>query len=303
MILLSAADMKLFELNWTADQDGVLLRTFLQEKCISKRALTDIKFTGGLILVNGREVTVRHVLQAGDAVKVVFPPEKPSEGMQAEKINFNILYEDDVLIAVAKPAGMNTIPSREHPHHSLAAGLLGLYKERGLLAAVHIITRLDRDTSGIVLAAKNRHVHHLMSAMQKKKQVFRQYEALAEGIFLKQSGVVEAPIGRREESIIERMVRPDGQHAKTRFQVVNQYSDFAHLEIKPETGRTHQIRVHMAHIGHPLAGDDLYGGSVLQIRRQALHCGKLSFQHPLTGSQVIVEMPVPEDMKKLLLLN
>jgi 23S rRNA pseudouridine1911/1915/1917 synthase len=300
MIRLSAANMTPFELNWMADESGILLRTFLRKKSISKRALTDIKFTGGFISVNGAEVNVRHILKAGDKIRIVFPLEVPSGGMKAEKIKLDVLFEDEVLIAIGKPAGMNTIPSREHPDGSLAAGLLGLYEEKEIAATAHIVTRLDRDTSGIVLAAKNRHVHHLMSDMQKKKLVYRRYEALAEGMFSAESGVVDAPIGRREDSIIERMVRPDGQSAQTRYHVLAQYTGFAYIKVKPETGRTHQIRVHMAHIGHPLAGDDLYGGSLQWIERQALHCGYLSFQHPLTGETLVITMAMPDDMKKMI---
>ena len=299
MIPLSAINGKPFELCWTADRDGVLLRTFLQEKRISKRALTDIKFTGGLIEVNGHKVNVRHILSSGDTIRIVFPPEVPSEGIKAEQLDLQVLYEDDVLIAVAKPSGMNTIPSREHPDGSLASGLLGLYREQGIQATAHIITRLDRDTSGIVLAAKNRYVHHLMSEMQKQKNVFRQYEALAEGIFDQMAGFIEAPIGRRDDSIIERIVRADGQYARTGYHIVKQYGTFAHVSVKPETGRTHQIRVHFAHIGHPLAGDDLYGGSTERIERQALHCRSLAFCHPLTGAEINICMPMPDDMKKM----
>ncbi|WP_046179867.1 RluA family pseudouridine synthase [Domibacillus tundrae] len=299
MIPLSAAKGKPFQLRWMAGQDGVLLRTFLQEKAISKRALTDIKFNGGLIEVNGREVNVRHVLSAGDAIRIVFPPEVPSDGIKAVQLDLPVLYEDDTLIAVAKPAGMNTIPSREHPAGSLASGLLSLYAERGIQATAHIVTRLDRDTSGIVLAAKNRYVHHLMSEMQKQKMVFRQYEALAEGVFTQTDGVVEAPIGRRDDSIIERIVRADGKYARTGYQVIQQYDAFAHVSVKPETGRTHQIRVHLAYIGHPLAGDDLYGGSTKRITRQALHCGSLAFRHPLTEKQIDVSMPMPMDMNNM----
>ncbi|WP_082860495.1 RluA family pseudouridine synthase [Domibacillus aminovorans] len=300
MIRLSATNMTPFELSWTADEDGMLLRTFLQKKSISKRALTDIKFAGGFILVNGAEVNVRHVLKAGDAVRVIFPREVPSDSMQAERIALHVLYEDEVLIAIGKPTGMNTIPSREHPSGSLAAGLLGLYEEQGIAATAHIITRLDRDTSGIVLVAKNRYIHHLLSEMQKKKLVFRRYEAFAEGVFSDETGVVDAPIGRRDDSIIKRMVRPDGQIARTGYRVLKQYAHFAHIEVKPETGRTHQIRVHMAHIGHPLAGDDLYGGHLQRIKRQALHCGHLSFMHPLTGEEMNIVMPMPDDMKEML---
>lgn len=300
MIRLLAANMTSFELNWTADEDGMLLRTFLQKKSISKRALTDIKFAGGFISVNGAEVNVRYVLKAGDTVRVIFPKEVPSDNMQAERTALHVLYEDEVLIAIGKPAYMNTIPSREYPNGSLAAGLLGLYEERRIRATAHIITRLDRDTSGIVLAAKNRHIHHLLSEMQKQKRVYRRYEAFAEGVFSDEKGVIDAPIGRHDDSIIKRIVRQDGQFARTGYRVLKQYADFAYIQVKPETGRTHQIRVHMAHIGHPLAGDDLYGGQLQRIKRQALHCGQLSFSHPLTGEEVNIVMPMLDDMKKML---
>ncbi|SIR42879.1 ribosomal large subunit pseudouridine synthase D [Domibacillus enclensis] len=299
MIPLSAAEKKPFELQWTVNE-AVLLRAFLQEQSISKRALTDIKFTGGRIEVNGQEENVRYQLLKGDKVRVVFPPEVPSEGIKAEPVPLAVLYEDDAFIAVAKPPGMNTIPSREHPTGSLASGLLWLYEERCLQATAHIVTRLDRDTSGIVLAAKNRYVHHLLSDMQKKKLVSRRYEALAEGVLIDSTGVIEAPIGRSDTSIIERTVRADGQFARTAYEVIQQHETFAHVTVKPETGRTHQIRVHFAHIGHPLAGDDLYGGGCAQIARQSLHCGSLQFPHPLTGQQVSVTMPLPDDMQQLL---
>ncbi|CAM3664340.1 RluA family pseudouridine synthase [Mesobacillus zeae] len=291
-----------FKLIWeaAAADSGKLLREFLQEQGISKTALTDIKFKGGRILVNGEEVTVRYRLKEGDRAETVFPLEKPSAGIAEEFFPLSILYEDEYFLVINKPAGMSTIPSREHPSGSLANGLIGYYKQTGIAATTHIVTRLDRDTSGIVLVAKHRHVHHLMSTQQKAGELKRTYEALAEGHFHKDEGIVEEPIARKPDSIIERHVDSKGQYACTAYKVVGQYEDFSHIELELKTGRTHQIRVHMAHIGHPLAGDDLYGGSSSKIERQALHCRKIRFRHPFTGKDLHFFAPMPKDLQELL---
>jgi len=287
-----------YHISWTVEEkdEGGLLREFLKSRCISKRALTDIKFGGGTILVNDLERNVRHVLQKGDIVSVIFPAEVPSEGVKGENLPLDIVYEDEDLLVIDKKAGMNTIPSREHPTGSLANALIGYYEKIGLQATTHIVTRLDRHTSGLVLAAKHRYIHHLLSEMQKKKQVSRVYEALAEGVFSEESGSIEQPIGRKESSIIEREVKEGGQYALTHYQVIKQYKDFAHLRLKLETGRTHQIRVHLSYLGHPLLGDDLYGGNTDRIDRQALHCVSLSFTHPIKQIPVIYQSPLPGDM-------
>ncbi|KKB38104.1 RluA family pseudouridine synthase [Bacillus thermotolerans] len=291
-----------FQLTWqaSASDQGKLLREFLAEQQLSRRALTDIKFEGGLISVNGREVNVRYVLQEGDEVAVIFPEERPSEGIQREDLPLSVVYEDDYLLVIAKPPGMNTIPSREHPAGSLANGLLGYYAKQGIQATAHIVTRLDRDTSGLVLIAKHRHVHHLCSQMQQEGRISRAYEALADGMFARREGVIEEPIGRKPSSIIEREVREDGQYACTAYEVVRVFRNCTHVRLKLYTGRTHQIRVHLSYMGHPLLGDDLYGGPAGQISRQALHCGQLSFQHPMTKEQMSFSLPLPEDMKQVI---
>ncbi|MFK2825798.1 RluA family pseudouridine synthase [Bacillus sp. B190/17] len=294
-----------FHLHWTAAErdDQKLLRDFLAQQQISRRALTDIKFGGGRISVNGREENVRFVLKTGDKVEVTFPREVPSEGILRERLPLTVVFEDDYLLVVEKSAGMSTIPSREHPTGSLANGLLGYYDDHGIEATVHIVTRLDRDTSGLVLIAKHRHVHHLCSEMQKKHTISRTYEALAGGVFSVQKGKVEEPIGRKETSIIEREVREDGQYACTTFEVIESFSWFTHAALNLQTGRTHQIRVHLAHIGHPLLGDELYGGELTAISRQALHCSRLSFLHPITKKPMYFECPLPEDMRRVITIN
>ena len=290
-----------FRLNWlieTADA-GKLLRDFAKEQDISRTALTAIKFKGGKILVNDAEVNVRYRLQQGDRMEIVFPPEIKSEGVAGEEISLDIVYEDEFVLVVNKPSDMNTIPSREHPVGSLANALIGYYEKKGIEATAHIVTRLDRNTSGLVLIAKHRHVHHLFSRAQQKGSVKRVYEAFASGRVAVDRGMVEQPIGRKAESIIEREVREDGQYACTHFRVLTRTEDYSHLELRLETGRTHQIRVHMSFIGYPLLGDELYGGSTEKIKRQALHCKQLAFWHPFFNRQMNFAISLPEDMKRL----
>ncbi|PAQ14372.1 RNA pseudouridine synthase [Bacillaceae bacterium SAOS 7] len=293
---------KRFRLIWTVEASdcGKLLREFLAGKKISKRALTDIKYNGGQILVNGQEENVRYCIEVGDRIELVFPREIPSDGIKGERLPLSIVFEDDYVLVVAKPAGMNTIPSREHPTGSLANALIGYYEQQGIEATVHIVTRLDRDTSGLVLVAKHRHIHHLLSDMQKNRLVSRSYVALASGLLAHTVGVIEQPIGRKETSIIEREVRADGQYACTRYEVLAQYETFAQVQLKLETGRTHQIRVHLSYIGHPLLGDDLYGGPVEKIDRQALHCSDLAFLHPVTEDELRFHLPLATDLQRLL---
>lgn len=290
-----------FNITWLIDEKdaGKLLRDFLKEQDISKTALTDIKFKGGSIFVNDREENVRFKLNRGDVLKLFFPPEERSEGIKAEDIPLSVIFEDEYLLVASKPAGMNTIPSREHPNGSLANALLGFYDRAGIKATSHIVTRLDRDTSGLVLIAKHRHIHHLFSEAQKRGTVKRTYEAFAGGCLTADAGKIEEPIGRKSDSIIEREVRQDGKYACTHFKVLNRFDGFTHMELRLETGRTHQIRVHMAYIGHPLLGDDLYGGDTASIERQALHCRRLTFIHPFTREEMTFTAPLPEDMSKL----
>jgi 23S rRNA pseudouridine1911/1915/1917 synthase len=262
--------------------------------------LTDIKFHGGAIYVDHQPVTVRHRLGEGETLRIVFPPELPSEGMAPEAIPLDIVYEDEYVLVVNKPPWMATIPSRQHPGGTLANALLYHYQQQRLESTIHVVTRLDRDTSGLVLIAKHRHIHHLLSTLQKQGKVARCYEAICHGRVDKDEGTIDAPIARKSDSIIAREVREDGQRAVTHFRVLQRFHEYTHLSLRLETGRTHQIRVHLAHIGHPLAGDELYGGSREAISRQALHSKELSFFHPFKKQQYTFSCPLPDDMKRLI---
>lgn len=298
----SMSNQACFFLSWMIreEDNNRLLREFLKQQDISKAALTDIKFKGGKITVNDLEVTVRERLKLGDQVTVTFPPEVPSVGLIAENLPLQIIFEDEFLLVVVKPASMNTIPSKEHPQGSLANALAGYYKKSRLAATIHIVTRLDRDTSGLVLVAKHRHIHHLLSERQKQGNVKRKYQAIAEGIVTSDEGRIEAPIGRKDTSIMEREVREDGQYACTDYRVLARLDAHTFLELQLHTGRTHQIRVHMAYIGHPLAGDDMYGGSRDKLSRQALHCCSLTFTHPVTKEKMRFFEELPEDLARFL---
>lgn len=289
-----------FTLEWVMqDKSGITIKEFLKTQSISKAALTDIKFKGGKILVNGREENVRYSLKSGDQLFVLFPPELPSPGLIPENIPLNIVFEDEYILIVQKEYGMNTIPSREHPTSSLANALVGYYHNHGIKATTHIVTRLDRDTSGLVLIAKHRHIHHLLSEQQKAGGVKRKYIAFAEGEMSPLSNTINEPIGRCSDSIIKREVREDGQTAITHYRVLGQNEDFSIAELSLETGRTHQIRVHLAHKGHPLLGDDLYGGKRNAMERQALHCFFIQFTHPVSKEMMTFTIDLPDDMKRV----
>ncbi|MBD7965596.1 RluA family pseudouridine synthase [Fictibacillus norfolkensis] len=295
--------MNTFTITWYVQNEEapVLLREYLKKKQISKAALTDIKFHGGALFVNKKEVTVRTQLHGGDEVTVWFPSEKKSSSMEAEDIPLDIIYEDQHFIAVHKPAGMPTIPSLYQPKGSLASAVLFYYHQHDIPGTFHAVNRLDKDTSGIVLIAKHRFAHSLMSRQQKDKVIKREYIAFVHGELKDENGTIDRPIARNPESIIERMVSEDGQRSITHYKRIDyvEETNFTVISLRLETGRTHQIRVHMSSIGHPLLGDDMYGGTLERIERQALHSEKTSFIHPFTEKHIMLVDDLPLDMKSL----
>jgi 23S rRNA pseudouridine1911/1915/1917 synthase len=187
------------------------------------------------------------------------------------------------------------------PDRSLAQAVLYYYEEHQISSTIHVVNRLDRDTSGLVLIAKHRYAHDLLSKQQKQKTMKRTYLAFVHGIVEKEKAVINRPIGRKEGSIIEREVREDGKTAVTHYEVIEQWEQYALLALSLETGRTHQIRVHMASINHSLLGDNLYGGTHELIGRQALHSHTLTFYHPFLEGIVTFKALPPEDMEQLMI--
>jgi len=293
-----------YRLTFTAQNDSQLLREALMEYGISKRALTAIKFQGGALLVNEVERNVRHSLTMGDKITVIFPLEEISAGLLPEKGELNIRYEDEALLIVEKSPYQSTIPSHDHPTGSIANIVAAHLQAQQIASTVHVVTRLDRNTSGLMCIAKHRHIHHLMSEAQKKHSISRTYEAFVHGYVSDDFQQIIAPIGRKDGSIIEREVRQDGQFAHTDVQVMKRFTiqgeKISHIRLILHTGRTHQIRVHMSSIGHPLLGDNLYGGTRGLIDRHALHCVSLVLHHPLTHEKMEWHSELPEDMRNIM---
>ncbi|WP_100011492.1 RluA family pseudouridine synthase [Lentibacillus sediminis] len=286
---------------WTIEpeQEGMLIRDYLREvRGFSRNMIKVVKFEGGRLKVNEVPEFVTLPLKAGDVLEVVFPKETVSANLQPVNMPLAIVYEDEVMLVIDKPAGVAVMPSMNHRSGTLANGLVAYYQANGIPYTVHVVTRLDRDTSGLVLIAKHRLSHSLLAQAQKHGKIKRKYQAVMEGYLEKNAGTIHAPIGRKTDSIIEREVREDGKTAVTHYQVIEKSATHTLAEIILETGRTHQIRVHASHLGRPLAGDDLYGGSLDVIQRQALHCVELEVEHPFTGKVMRFTSPLPVDMQR-----
>ncbi|KAF1302104.1 RluA family pseudouridine synthase [Candidatus Enterococcus willemsii] len=279
------------------------LKFFLKEQGISKGLLAKIKFQGGHLFVNGCEQNVLYLLTLGDQICVVTPDEAEHETLLLDETPIEIVFEDEHLLLVNKPAGVSSIPAQYHPNNTMANRVKAYYKRRGYAdQVVHVVTRLDRDTSGLMLFAKHGFAHAKLDVQLRKKEIIKKYQALLCGNIaeLQEHGRIELPIGRDLTSIIKRQVTEDGRFAETEYWLSAKNDTLAFVDIQLHTGRTHQIRVHFSAIGCPLVGDDMYGGTMaLSLVRQALHCRHLQFRHPFTNEQLVFDCPLPEDMKAI----
>lgn len=260
---------------YTIEQDE-LLKSFLYRHDFSKKTISAIKQDGAL-LVNNAHATVRYQLRPGDCLEVRLPRELPSPNLIPFEKPLNILFEDDFILIVSKAPMQNSAPSREHPHESLVEQALNHMNNQNETGIPHIVTRLDRNTSGIVVFAKSRHIHHLLS----ETPMHKNYVCLCEGETPLEGDIIK-PIMRHPDSIIERMVHPDGKYAHTSFRRLGFKCDVSLCDVRIHTGRTHQIRVHFKAIGHPLLGDGLYGGQTDQFQYHMLHAERILFTHPIT---------------------
>lgn len=220
--------------------------------------------------------------------------------MEPDWKEMNILYEDDFMLVVNKPIGMEVHPSSQGQKGTLANAVAAYYEMTSQPCRVRPIHRLDKDTTGPVLFAKNEYANIVFEKAMKEKKIDRLYTAIAEGVIRQDKGVIDAPIGQDRLHSTRRRVSETGEPAITRYEVAERFDNHTLLRLKLETGRTHQIRVHLSHIGHPIAGDGMYGGTRKFIPRQALHGEKLTCFHPWTGEKVHVRAPLPDDMSRML---
>jgi 23S rRNA pseudouridine1911/1915/1917 synthase len=247
------------------------------------------------VIINSHPATVSDLVYPGDNITVSWPN---NSTITPENLPLSILYEDNWLLIVNKPAGMLVHPTSGQHSGTLGNAVLYYYSTQNSANGFHPVNRLDRNTSGLVLIAKSPDIQHMLN--QKPQQISKQYLAIAAAVPNNTHGVINAPIGRKAGSIIEREVRPDGQQALTYYRLLATFSNTCLLEITLKTGRTHQIRVHLSYIGCPLLGDDLYGGPTHYLQRQALHASKLSLLHPVMKQEISVVSPLPADLTKVI---
>ena len=256
----------------------------------------------GHVTVNGQPVKPKYKVQAGDKISLV-KPEPQSLELTPENIPLDIVYEDDDVIVVNKPQGMVVHPAPGHPNHTLVNALL----YHSPLSTINgtfrpgIVHRIDKDTSGLLMVAKNDLAHQSLAEQLRNKTNKREYRALVYGQIKEDEGTIDAPLGRNPQDRKKQAVVKGGRHAVTHFKVMKRYDNFTLVKCILETGRTHQIRVHMKYIGHPLVGDLLYGPrKVIGKDGQFLHAALLGFKHPRTGEEMVFEAPLPENFQKML---
>ena len=272
-------------------------KAYLMHTCgISSGLWKRIKHSG-TFAVNGLPViAARTMLHTGDIVSYELPI---VSSVTPEQLPLAIVYEDNDLLIIDKPAGQLVHPTTKEAHGTVANAVFGLYEERGTRLDFHPCHRLDRNTTGLLLIAKHPEVQYQMA---KQNTLTREYLALIDGALTPPIGTIDAPIARALPSIILRCVSPNGKPARTHYQTEWTNGRHTLLRLRLETGRTHQIRVHLAHLGHPLLGDDLYGGRTDLIPHHALHSAQLTLTHPRTGERLSIASPLPNDMARILSL-
>ncbi len=288
------------KLRHTAQREGRLSSFLKEELKMSTGLMNKLKWGDG-IQVNGIPQRTNYPVKSGDVITVWLEEEEPE--YPAEDGQLDILYEDDYLLVTDKPAGMLIHPSRSKFDGTLANFVAGYYRKTGQKCAFHPMTRLDRDTFGIVLLAKNAHVHSLLQTCDVKKT----YHALVFGCPETPEGAIDAPIARRPLPSLLRYVNPDGKPCLTEYKILERYDGYTKLSLRPVTGRTHQLRVHCAYMGFPILGDPQYGTQESQtfsvqlgLTHQMLCARKLEFIHPMTGQHMVLESKMDADFPQLL---
>ncbi len=251
--------------------------------------------------VNGKEVKLNYKLQEDDVIEVTVNAEE-SQNIEGEDLNIKVIYEDDDLLIVDKPPFMVVHPTKSHPMGTLANGVIHHFRSNNDNSIVRLVSRLDRDTSGLIMIAKNQFSHMNLAKSMEKNLIKKSYLAIIHGNLENQEGTIDLPIGRFTDETIKRAVLEDGQRSITHYKIKESYKEGTLVELVLETGRTHQIRVHLSYVGCPIYGEQLYSdfNDEELISRQALHAYALTLPHPRSGEILNFESTLPEDMTKLI---
>ena len=274
--------------------------------CISDRLLTKLKKSNQIYL-NDVSTYVHHPISLNDIISVDLDFEEESENITPKEMDLHIIFEDDALLIINKDPNMPVHPSILHFEDSLSNGVRFYFDKIGLKRKIRPVNRLDKDTSGIVIFAKNEYVQESLVRQMKNNTFKKEYLAILTEYLDKSFGTIEAPISRKENSIIEREINQNGEKAITHFELIKTFEKYKEklslVRFVLETGRTHQIRLHSKFIGHSILGDSLYGSPSKLISRQSLHAYKVSFMHPITKEFLKLEVPLPDDMANLIVNN
>ncbi|MGI6095497.1 MAG: RluA family pseudouridine synthase [Lachnospiraceae bacterium] len=291
---------RIFHYTINEKEAGNTVEQFLRAHGYSRHVIIHLKKTKNGITVNGEWAYVRTLLSHGDLLTILLEEDTSSEHILPMPIPFTIAYEDEDILVVNKPADTPIHPSQNNYDNTLANGIAWYYSRRGQKFVYRCINRLDRDTTGLLIIAKHMLSAAILSQMMLDRQIHRTYLAIVDGIPPK-SGIIDAPIGRVDGSTITRHVDfANGERAVTHYRRIWTDQTISLVELKLETGRTHQIRVHMQHLGYPLPGDYLYHPDHSRIARQALHSYRLEFIHPITKEALSFTAPLPKDMASLI---
>lgn len=283
------------------DSAGLRVEQFLRRKRYSGQNLSEIKRMPKSILVNGVHYYMRQELSKGDHLQVCICETKNSEKIPPTNLPLDIIYEDEDILVLNKPAGMPIHPSLNNYTNSMANALAYYFQSQGKPFIFRCCNRLDRDTSGLTIVSKHLVSGSILSDMTKYREVHREYLAIARGSVTPSEGTIQAPLGRKEGTIIERTVDWEhGEDAVTHYKVVKEANGHSLVSLRLETGRTHQIRIHMKYLGYPLIGDYLYNPDMEYMTRQALHSHHMEFTHPITGEHMSFTAPLPEDMARVM---
>ncbi|MBQ7104000.1 MAG: RluA family pseudouridine synthase [Anaerotignum sp.] len=289
---------RIFHYNITEADAGKTIEAFLLEHEYTPTCIKFLKKAESLITVNGKWEFVNKCLQEHDILETVFLDDGSSENIPSVEMPLDIVYEDEDVLVLNKAAKLPIHPTKGYEYASLANGVVCYYEKQGIPFVFRSINRIDKNTTGLVIVAKNMLSGSILGESMRNREIRRTYLAITEGE-LPEKGTVDLPIGRREGSAVERCIDPNGAKAVTHYERLHYANGYSLAKISLETGRTHQIRLHMRAIGHPLPADELYNPDFTVIERHALHSWKLEFPHPITKEILSFEQEMPEDMKNI----